>query len=277
MEAQPIGQQVANVDELKATARKTWALGNFGDLAAVSTVTAAPELVRFASVRAGHKVLDVGTGTGVVAITARHVGAVVTGADLTPELLEQARANAKVASYPDIRWDVADVEALPYGDASFDVVLSQFGHMFAPRPDVTTREMLRVLKPGGTIAFSTWPWGGGVHKQFGLLAKYLPAPSSAPSPLEWGDPRIVSQRLGSKVKGIEHSKADLLTPGLSVPHLRTLFEMKGGPTIRALQALERDPEKLAAWRNEVEVILREQWKHNVLRQEYLLTRATKIA
>src|SRR6185295_7780349 len=109
-------------------------------------------LVRYAGVKAGQTLLDVGTGTGVVAITAARRGATVTGLDLTPELLEQAKQSAPIAGLT-ITWKEGDAEALPFGDATFDVVLSQFGHMFAPRPEAALKEMLRVLKPGGRLAF----------------------------------------------------------------------------------------------------------------------------
>src|SRR4029079_8419210 len=99
---------------------------------------------------------DVACGTGVVSVTAARAGATVSGLDLTPELLERARENARIGSF-DVEFREGDVEALPFGDAEFDVVLSQFGHMFAPRPQVAIAEMLRVLKSGGTIALSTWP------------------------------------------------------------------------------------------------------------------------
>jgi ubiquinone/menaquinone biosynthesis C-methylase UbiE len=110
--------------------------------------------VKFANVRAGQNVLDVGCGTGIVAITAARIGASVRGLDLTPELLERARENARIANV-EIDFREGDAEALPFDDVTFDVVLSQFGHMFAPRPDVAMAEMLRVLKRGGTIAFNS--------------------------------------------------------------------------------------------------------------------------
>src|SRR5512143_382139 len=129
----------------KSKQRETWAMGNFADMA-VFTTPVAGHLVRFARVGGGQEVLDVGTGTGVVAITARRMGAKVTGLDLTPELLAQAKEGAKIAGHDDITWHEGDAEALPFPDDYFDVVLSQFGHMFAPRPEVAVGEMLRVLK-----------------------------------------------------------------------------------------------------------------------------------
>jgi len=120
------------------------------------TATAAPHLIKFAGVTPHSTVVDIGCGTGVVALTAARGGAKVTGVDLTPELIDRAKENAALMQL-EATWHVGDVEKLPLPDASFDFVLSQFGHMFAPRPEVAVAEMLRVLKPGGTIAFTSWP------------------------------------------------------------------------------------------------------------------------
>src|SRR5213592_3479812 len=134
----------------KEAQREGWA--HFAPLEAITTPPAA-ELVRRASPRAGQRVLDVACGTGVVAVTAARLGARVTGLDLTPELHGRARENARIAG-GDIEGHEGDVERLPFADGTYDMVLSQFGHMFAPRPEVAIAEMLRVLKSGGTIAFS---------------------------------------------------------------------------------------------------------------------------
>src|SRR5262245_56726070 len=145
---------------------------------ALETMTMMPaaHLVRHSGVRAGQRVLDVACGTGVATVTAARLGCKMTGLDLTPDLLERARENAAIAGQT-IEWHEGDVEALPFGDAQFDAVLSQFGHMFAPRPEVAIAEMLRVLKPGGTIAFSTWPPEMGFGRRFDIMAAYAPTPT----------------------------------------------------------------------------------------------------
>src|ERR1035437_3566868 len=140
-------------ESFKAAQKQGWA--HFAPLEAITTATAA-RLVKRAAIHAGQRVLDVACGTGVVAITAARLGAHVTGLDLTPELLEHAPENSPIAA-AEIDWHEGDVERIPFADGSFDVVVSQFGHIFAPRADVAIAEMLRVLKSGGTIAFSTWP------------------------------------------------------------------------------------------------------------------------
>src|SRR5712675_1316568 len=174
------------------------------------TTPAAARLVKFAGVQADQRVLDVACGTGVVAITAARLGAKTSGLDLTPELLEQARENSKVAGV-ESDWREGDVEQLPFGDASFDVVMSQFGHIFAPRPSLAIAEMLRVLKPGGTIAFSTWPPELLVGRRFALVARYMPPPPPgvSPPPL-WGDPNVIRERLGSAVNDIVFDRACMM-------------------------------------------------------------------
>ena len=141
------------IDKMKAAAKEGWS--TFAPFESF-TGSAAPHLVRFAGINKGDRVLDVGCGTGVLTLTVARAGGIVTGADLTPQLLERARENARLASL-EAEFEEADVEDLPYADDLFDVVLSQFGHMFGPQPEVTVKEMTRVLKPGGTLAFSTWP------------------------------------------------------------------------------------------------------------------------
>lgn len=267
-----------NIDpfsDFKSRQRETWTLGNFGELA-VFTTPVAGHLVRYAGVKHGQAVLDVGTGTGVVAITARRVGAAVTGLDLTPALLAQAKDNAALSGYDDIDWHEGDVEALPFANERFDIVLSQFGHMFAPRPEVALSEMLRVLKPGGLIAFATWPGEQLIGRQFSLIAKYILPPQGVDSPVLWGDAAIVRQRLGDRVQRIHAERGIMAVPALSPRHFRLFQEAKAGPFVRTVQALQPAPEALTAWREEMDDIVGEYLHDNIVRHEYLLTRAIKI-
>lgn len=263
------------VAEFKSKQRETWSMGNFADIA-VFTTPVAGHLVRFAGVTKGHLVLDVGTGTGVVAITARGRGAKVTGLDLTPSLLEHAKQSAAVAGMDDVVWQEGDAESLPFQDAAFDVVLSQFGHMFAPRPEVALTEMLRVLKPGGTLAFATWPPEQLIGRLFALNAKYIPPPSGFAPPMQWGDVSIVQQRLANKVGDIVFERGIMLIPALSPQHVRLLQEAKAGPFVRMVQVLGKEPARLTAWRKEVDDLVSKYLHDNVVHQEYLLTRAVKI-
>lgn len=261
------------IAEFKAKQRETWALGNFGDMAVFSAIPAG-HLVRFAGIRAGQKVLDVGTGTGVVAITAARLGAAATGLDLTPELLDQARASAPIAGLS-IDWKEGDAENLPFPDASFDAVLSQFGHMFAPRPDVAVKEMLRVLKPGGRIAFGTWPPEQFIGRSFLLLAKYVPPPPGAAPPPLWGEISTVRDRLGAAVKDLHFERGIMGVPSLSPEHYLTFMTAKLGPLIKTVGALQKEPARLESFRKEFLELIGSYLVDNVVRHEYLLTRATK--
>ncbi len=261
-------------ESFKAAQKQGWA--NFVSFE-VHTTPCAAMLVKRAGVRAGQRVLDVACGTGVVSVTAARLGARVTGLDLTPELLERARENALIAGVQ-IDWHEGDVEKLPFADAAFDVVLSEYGHIFAPRPEVAIAEMLRVLRPGGTIAFSTWPPELFVGRMFALTASYLPPPPPgvAPPP-QWGDPSIVRQRLGSAVKDIHFDRATMFIPALSPSHMRIAAEKGAGAVVRLVAALqESDPAKLEQFRREYEALAGEYFEDNRMRQDYLITRATKI-
>ena len=256
----------------KAAQREAWAL--FSPLAAFTT-TAASSLVDFAGVRAGETCLDVACGTGVVAITAARRGAKVRGLDLSPALLDDARRNALIVD-ADIEFVEGDVEAMPYPDASFDVVLSQFGHMFAPRPEIAVAQMLRVLKPGGRIAFSTWPPELVIARMFAIVAKYLPPPPGAAPPPAWGDPNVVRERLGAAVKNLEFDRDEMMVPTLSPQHYRTNMELTAGPVVRVVQMLTSEPARLAAFRKEIEVMCEQFFSRNRIRQSFLMTRAVKV-
>lgn len=263
------------IQEFKAKQREGWA--SFAPLEAVTIPTAA-HLVRFAGVRAGQDVLDVGCGTGVAALTARRMGARVTGLDLTPELLARATEHADAAGYDDVSWKEGDAEVMPFPDASFDVVLSQWGHMFAPRPDVVTQEMLRVLRPGGVIAFSTWPPELAVASVFALTGRYSPPlPPGASPPGAWGDLPTVRQRLGDAVRELTFDRETQLFPCMGPSHYRAVLEATAGPVKNLVKAMKDQPERLAQFRREVEEIGARFFdaERNVARHGYLVTRAIK--
>lgn len=218
--------------------------------------------------------LDVACGTGVGALTAARAGATVCALDLSPLLIDHGRRHAALAGV-EIEFREGDVEALPYPDSSFDVVISQFGHMFAPRPDVTMAEMLRVLTPGGTIAFSTWPPEHYVGQMFALVGKFVPPPVGAAPPPQWGDPTIVRQRLGEAVTDIVFDRSVMLFPALSPQHYRKGIEETLGPVVKLVAALKEEPAKLAAFRAELDSFVARYFENNVVRQHYLMTRATK--
>ena len=259
--------------QFKHAQRQGWA--HFATLESHTTIPAA-KLVRHARIRPGQRVLDVACGTGVVAVTAARAGATVTGLDLTPELLARARENARIAGVA-IEWHEGDVEELPFANETFDVVVSQFGHIFAPRPDVAVTQMLRVLKPGGTIAFSTWPPELFVGRAFTLTSRYSPPPPpGALPPVLWGDPSVVRARLGDAVTDLEFDRDTMENPALSPAHVRTLTEQTAGPMIKVVETLGgSDPQRLEQFRAEYDALIADYLSGNVLRQGFLMTRAIK--
>ena len=258
--------------QFKDMQKKGWAL--FGPLEML-TASTAPRLIEFSRISSNERVLDVGCGTGVVAITAARTGARVTGVDFSPELLARARDNAALAQ-TEVDWQEGDIEHLPFKDGAFDVVVSQWGHIFAPRPEVAIGEMLRVLKAGGRIAFSTWPPELHMGRMFALIGKHMPPPPGVAPPPQWGDPSTVRQRLGNAVRDIVFDRDALRTPILSPQHQRAMFERTVGPLVKLVQMLESDPPKLAAFRREFDEITAQYFENNYLRQDYLLTRAVKV-
>jgi SAM-dependent methyltransferase len=262
------------IESFKAGQKQMWA--HFAPLE-VFTTGVAGQLVKHAKVRERQRLLDVGCGTGVVAVTAACLGAQATGPDLTPALLERARENSRIAGL-EVDWLEGDAENLPFEDGAFDVVLSQFGHMFAPRPEVAIAQMLRVLKPGGTIAFATWPPELFMGRMFALTARYAPAPPPGVSPpWQWGEPTMVVERLGSAVKDVLFARNAMLVPTLSPQHFRSNLERTAGPLIKLVEALSAgDPARLAEFRAAYEALVAEYYNENIVRQDYLLTRAIKV-
>src|SRR5262249_4574299 len=143
----------------------------------------------------GFRLLDVGCGTGQLTIPAAKRGIRATGLDVAANLVEQARARVAEEDL-DVSVDEADAESLPYEDASFDVVASLFGAMFAPRPELVAAELVRVCKPGGRIVLGNWTPEGHVGQMFRVIGKYVPS-LPMPSPLLWGDEPTCRQRLAT--------------------------------------------------------------------------------
>lgn len=258
--------------DFKKAQKKAWGL--FSPLEHLTTMTA-PELVKFSGLTPHDTVLDAGCGTGVVAVTAAKTGAKVFAMDLSPELLERAKANSALAKVS-IEFKEGDVEALPYKDNSFDVVLSQFGHMFAPRPQIAAQEMLRVLKPGGTIAFSTWPPDLFVGRLFSLVNKYFPTPAGVSPSSLWGDPDFVRQQLGDQVKELIFNQALMRFTALSIGHYLQTIESTLGPVVKLVQNSQSDLTELNKFRSEVEALAAQYYNENYIRQHYLLSRAKKL-
>jgi len=174
------------------TAAAFWTLGDYSRIAELIAAMG-PALVRAAGVAPGQRVLDVGAGTGNATLPAAAAGAHVIGTDVAPELMAIGERAAKDQGLS-VTWQVADVQDLPFPDATFDVVLSAVGAMFAPDHERTARELRRVCRPGGTIAMANWTPDGEVGRFFAILARYAP-PAPGPPPSAWGDPATVARLL----------------------------------------------------------------------------------
>ena len=176
--------------------REMWAAGDYPAVARFIT-SAADECIRAAGVGPGDHVLDVACGNGNAAIAAARAGGIVTGVDITPELLDAARAIA-----PDVEWIEGDAQDLPFDDGSFDVVLSTFGCMFAPDHQRAADEILRVVRPGGRIAIASWTPESTVGDFFRTIAAHEP-PQPGDSPLLWGTEAHVRELFAGRVISCE--------------------------------------------------------------------------
>ncbi|MDP8952637.1 MAG: class I SAM-dependent methyltransferase [Actinomycetota bacterium] len=225
------------MEALKARLKATWMAGDYGHFAKYLQPGALEFLERL-PIQAGTRMLDVACGAGQIAIPAARAGARVTGVDIAANLIEQARARAQ-AEGVDVRFDEGDAEMLAYEDASFDLVVSLIGAMFAPRPEHVAAELVRVCRPGGRIVMANWTPEGFVGQMFKTIGKHVPPPPLMPSPLLWGDEATVRERLGDGVAELHLTKRQYpfcypFPPSEVVEHFRTYY----GPTNRAFAALD---------------------------------------
>ncbi|HEX8355066.1 MAG TPA: class I SAM-dependent methyltransferase [Pyrinomonadaceae bacterium] len=237
------------MESLKTRLKAMWMAGDFGQVAK-HIETGAEEFIARLALEPGVRLLDVACGSGNLSIPAARSGAVVTGVDIAPNLLEQARARAKAEGLT-IRFDEGDAESLPYADASFDVVVSMYGAMFAPRPEVVAAELVRVCRPGGRMAMANWTPGGFIGQMFKVTGQHVPPPPGMPSPIKWGDEDTVRGLLREGVADLRLTRQVCLfkypfAPAEVVEFFRTYY----GPTQRAFAAL--DAEGQAALRGDLE-------------------------
>jgi SAM-dependent methyltransferase len=244
------------LEMLKTKLRATWTAGDFSQIAKAYT-KGAEQFVERLQLKPGMTFLDVACGSGNLAIPAARAGATVTGMDIAPAMVEQARENAQREGLK-AQFDEGDAEALEYMDESFDVVATLFGAMFAPRPDVTSTELLRVCKRGGQLAMANWTPAGFIGQMFKATAAHVPPPPGMPSPVLWGVEEQVRERLGAGISSLQTNLRHVsfkfpFPPADVVEHFRNYY----GPTQKAFGALDengqaelrRDLEKLWADHN----------------------------
>jgi SAM-dependent methyltransferase len=190
----------AEMSALKIRLKATWESGDYG-VFATYLEKGALEFFGRVHIPPGTRLLDVGCGAGQLTLPAARKGIQVTGLDLAANLVHQARTKAAAEWLP-VQVDEGDAEDLPYPDASFDVVMSLIGAMFAPRPELVASEMCRVCRPGGTIIMGNWTPEGHLGQMFKVIGTHVPPPPYLPSPLLWGDETTCRQRLGADVSDL---------------------------------------------------------------------------
>jgi len=230
--------ELSDLARIKQGARATWAAGDFPAVARLTLWEVGPRIVAAVGVQPGERTLDVACGTGNAAIRAAQAGAQVIGVDLTPELFDAARAEAAQAGVA-VDWVQGDAEDLPFEDEAFDVVLSTFGCMFAPRHAIAASEIARVLRPGGRIGITSWTPEGGMGSFFRTVGGYMPPPPPvAQPPALWGNEDHVRElfaesgiELEFRRETVEQAQFD--STDEAIEYLSTRF----GPMIMAREML----------------------------------------
>lgn len=252
-----------------------WSSGSYGELAP-NYLPMAGHLVERAAVSSDDAVLDVGCGTGSVAITAARRGADVTGVDITPSMLAAARENAEAAGVA-VDYREGDATDLPVESNAFDATLSSLGHMYGDPPERTTEELLRVTRPGGRIAFTSWTPTSLFPFMAGVVTTYLPPeaiPEFSEPPFMWGDSDVVRDRLGDRVDSLAFETDTVLYPALSPEQFWREMAAHSGVFAEFLDAVPDDDR--AELREEMVETIRPYFdgRRNAVELEYLLTAAT---
>jgi len=256
--------------------QQTWSEGDFSMVANL-VVNAAESLAEALDIVPDERVLDVacGSGNGALAAARRAWGNTV-GADFVPDLLERGRERA-LAERLEIEFVEADAQDLPFGDASFDVVISIFGAMFAPDQERTAAELLRVTKPGGRIGMANWVPDGGVGQMFMTIAKHVPPPPGLDPPLFWGVEEKVRELFGDGISELRAEKRASRQVFRSVDHYLEFFRKYFGPVKAAFEKV--GPEGEAALEADLRAYLEEVNQGGeralVIEPEYLQVVATR--
>ena len=220
--------------DLKGRHRKMWASGDYPSMVETFLLPLGPRLVAACGIGSGMRVLDVAAGTGNASLRAAERGARVTASDLTPELLEAGRREAEAQDL-ELDWVEADAEKLPFDDASFDVVMSSIGAMFAPHHQDVADELVRVCRPGGTIGMLNWTPEGMIGALFRIMGTFMPPPppGAQPPPL-WGSEDHLREVFAERVDWRVLERDTLEITAFERPReYGEHFKARYGPTIAA--------------------------------------------
>ena len=220
---------------IKGRQQATWASGDFGVIGTTLQIVG-ESLCEAADVCADERVLDVAAGNGNASLAAARRFAEVTSTDYVPHLLEQGKSRAQGERLT-MAFEVADAENLPYGDATFDVVLSTFGAMFAPDQPRTASELLRVTRPGGRIGLASWTPEGFLGDLFRLVGAFVPPPAGLASPMRWGTETGLVELFGPHASDIRTERLHFNFRYRSAEHWIEVFRTYYGPTHKAFAAL----------------------------------------
>jgi SAM-dependent methyltransferase len=240
-----MGTSGPHIEQLKQNMKAAWMAGDFGQIARYSAEEA-ENFVERLHLKPSLEVLDVACGTGNLAIPAARLGAKVIGVDIATNLLEQARVRAASEGL-NAEFRDGDGEKLAFADAQFDVVMSMFGAMFAPRPALVAAELVRVCRPDGLIAMANWTPTGFIGKNFAVTARYLPPPENLEPPVLWGKEEVVKDRFGELGWEVQVTRQHLeFKYPFGAAEVVKLFREYFGPTKVAFSRLDAAGQKSMA-------------------------------
>lgn len=221
---------------LKTRQQGTWSSGDYAVVGTTLQIVG-EQLCEALDVRAGQKVLDVAAGNGNATLAAARRWCDVTSTDYVPALLSRGRERA-AAERLKVEFQEADAEALPFPDASFDVVMSTFGVMFTPDQDKAAAELMRVCKHGGKIGLANWTPDGFIGQIFKTIGKHLPPPAGVKSPALWGTKARIEEMIGPQAASITCEARHFVFRYRSPEHWMQVFKTYYGPLLKAFGALD---------------------------------------
>jgi ubiquinone/menaquinone biosynthesis C-methylase UbiE len=218
---------------------EAWSAGDFSAVAA-SSILVGEMLCESIPLRAGQRVLDVATGSGNTAMSAARRACDVIGVDFVPALLDRARERVHAERLRNITFEAGDTQALPFPGGSFDVVLSTFGHIFAPDPDQAAQEMSRVAKPGGQVAFIAWTPDGMFSRLFALHDRYHPGGPGLLNACRWGDQQFIRETFGPYAKSFRIKRQNRVFRARSAEQWLGFMRQNLGPTLLTFARLDAE-------------------------------------